>query len=122
MKRIYFIDHKGTQILYVDFSNLLPSQLPVCIEEAKKIIGAEPENSLLTLTNVTNMRFDYDSSQTIIDFSKHNKPYIKAAAVIGISGIQTVILNSVKISTKREFAIFDDIEKAKDWLAEEGAK
>jgi hypothetical protein len=118
MKRIDFIDYKGKQILYMDFSNLLPENLPSYLEEAKTVISSQPEHSVLIMTNVTNLRFDYNLSQAIMDYTKHNKPYIKASAIIGLSGLQSIILNSIKLSTGRDFALFDNIDEAKEWLVQ----
>jgi hypothetical protein len=46
----------------------------------------------------------------------HNTPFVLASAIVGLSGLQRVILSAVMRVTGRKFATFDDVEVAKDWL------
>jgi hypothetical protein len=50
------------------------------------------------------------------DFTTHNKPYVKAAAIIGISGIKKIIFEAVMMFSRRKIHIFNDMTEAKDWL------
>lgn len=116
MERIQFIEHNGKKILYIDFSNTAPDELIGLTTAAKKVIGAQPEKSLLTLTNVTNARFNKDVTAVMKEYTNHNKPFVKAAALVGLSSLQQVILNAIIVFTGRKFSAFSDLEKAKDWL------
>ncbi len=118
MARVEFIKHNGKELLYLDFSNSKPSDVFLIINEAKQTIRTRPENSVLTLTDVTNMRFDDRVTQQMKEFTVHNKPYVRAAAVVGVEGIKKIILNAVMLFSKRKFHTFDTIESAKHWLAE----
>ena len=117
MARVEFIKHNGKELLLLDFSNCKPGDVFLVIDEAKKTIRSCPENSVLTLTNVTNMRFDDRVTEQLKAFTAHNKPYVRAAAVIGVEGIKKIILNAVMLFSKRKFHVFDNIETAKNWLA-----
>ena len=88
------------------------------IEDAKRVISTKPENSLLTLTDVTNARFNEEVGDGMKQFSAHNKPYVKAAAVVGITGLKKIILGAVMAFSKRNLESFDDEEQAKRWLAD----
>lgn len=117
MERIKFIRRNGKEILLLDFSNCHIKDWMPAIEEAKKIIKTRPENSLLTLTDVTNALFNEEISQKMKEFTAHNKPYVKAAAVVGITGLKKIIFDAVLLFSKRKLHTFDTIEQAKDWLA-----
>lgn len=117
MDRVTFIKHNGKEILLLDFSNCKPGDVFLIIDEAKKTIRSRPENSVLTLTNVTNMRFDDRVSQQMKEFTVHNRPYVRAAAVIGVEGVKKIIMDAVMLFSKRKFHSFDNIESAKNWLA-----
>jgi hypothetical protein len=51
------------------------------------------------------------------EFTKHNKPYVKASAVVGISGIKKIIFHAVMLFSGRKIHACDTLEQAKDWLA-----
>ncbi len=122
MSRIRFIEHKNTQILFLDFSEVEdPDQLKGPIDEAKQLIAQQPEGSLLTLTYVANAKFNADLAQALWRLARHNKPYVKAAAVVGIQGLQKDLYHLVMNLSRRNIPPFDDLEAAKDWLVEQGS-
>ena len=82
------------------------------------MISTKPMNSLLTLTDVTNARFNDEVGDGMKQFSAHNKPYVKAAAVVGITGLKKIIFGAVVAFSKRNIESFDDVEQAKRWLVD----
>lgn len=52
----------------------------------------------------------------IKEYAQHNTPYVKASAVVGISGWAKVILTAIKTATGRDFHIAVTMEEAKEWL------
>jgi hypothetical protein len=115
-ERVKFIKHREKDILFLDFSDTKTDEVLKIIEDAKRVISAMPENSLLTLTDVTNARFNEDVGDGMKQFTAHNKPYVKAAAVVGITGLKRVIFGAVMAFSKRNLEAFDDVEEAKHWL------
>ena len=116
-ERVKFIKHQEKDILFLDFSNTKTDEVLKIIEDAKRVISAMPKNSLLTLTDVTNARFNDSVGDGMKHFTAHNKPYVKAAAVVGITGLKRVIFGAVMAFSKRNLEAFDDVEEAKRWLA-----
>jgi hypothetical protein len=88
------------------------------IEEGTSIIRSQPEKSLLTLTNTKGAKFDSNVIKAMKEFSKGNEHYVRAAAIFGIAGLQKIVLDAVSLFSKREFATFDDMEKAKEYLVQ----
>jgi hypothetical protein len=117
MERINFIHHKGQEILFLNFSRCRTEEVAPLIDRAKKVIATRPEQSLLTLTDVTDMRFDDAVSQRMKEFTAHNKPYVRAAAVVGVTGIKKILFEAVVLFTKRKLHTFETVDQAKDWLA-----
>lgn len=115
-ERIKFLKHNGKEILLLNFAECKADEVLYTIEEAKKIIRTRPENSLLTLSDVTNARFNEDVSARMKEFTTHNKPYIKASAVVGITGVKKIIFEAVMLFSKRKLHSFETLEQAKDWL------
>jgi hypothetical protein len=117
MERVKFIKHEEKEILFLDFSNTRTDEVLKIIEDAKRVISAKPMNSLLTLTDVTNARFNDEVGDGMKQFSAHNRPYVKAAAVVGITGLKKIIFGAVMAFSKRNIESFEDVEQAKRWLA-----
>jgi hypothetical protein len=119
MAKVEFIRHKDKEILFLDFSNGNPEDnLPV-LEETKKIIAVQPYNSLLTLVDVTSAKFNNESRDKLKAFALHNKPYVKASAVVGVAGLAKVLYTVVMQFSGRNIPIFNTLEEAKDWLVEQ---
>lgn len=117
MERVRFIRHNHTEILFLDFSECKAAEVFPLIEKAKAVIASQAERSLLTLTDVTNMRFDDTLNQRMKEFTAHNKPFVKAAAVVGVTGIKKILFEAVMLFSKRKLHAFETIEQAKTWLS-----
>lgn len=116
-ERVRFIEHKGKQILHLDFARTGSDQILRIIEEAKRVISDQPARSLRTLTDVTDLKFNSAASDAMKEFASHNKPYVTAAAVVGVTGLKQIIYNAVVKFTGRNLVLFDTHGEAKDWLA-----
>ena len=95
MELVKFIKHEEKDILFLDFSNTRTDEVLKIIEDAKQVISTKPMHSLLTLTDVTNARFNDEVGDGMKQFSAHNKPYVKAAAVVGITALKRIIFGAV---------------------------
>ena len=102
MKRSYWIEHDGKKIVFVDFSRTDLEGVKQAIAEAKPIIAGEPRHSVLCLVETFGSKFSPDVAEAVKDFTLHNKPYIKMTAIVGVEGLQKVILNSVIVFTRRK--------------------
>ncbi|MDI9482659.1 MAG: hypothetical protein QM315_05695, partial [Bacillota bacterium] len=106
MKGMYNTQYEGNEILCLDISNST-SKDKEKIEEhvnlAKEAVKQYPPKSALMITNVTNTGFDSAVSSLIKEYAQHNTPYVKASALVGISGLQKVILTAVKKITGRDY-------------------
>ena len=114
--RVRFITHEGKNILHLDFSRCTAAEALNIIAKAKKVIATQPEQSLLTLTDVTDTRFSDEVTQELKLFTAHNRPYVRAAAVVGVTGLKRIIFEAVIVFSGRKLSTFDTIEKAKQWL------
>ena len=116
MDRIRFIDHEGVEILFLDFSGATVQEALDVIENATGVIRARPEKSTFTLTYTNGARFDGDVIKNMKEFAKGNEPYVKAAAIVGVTGLQKIVLDTVSLFSKREFGVFSELEDGKRYL------
>lgn len=120
MERISFIKHNGRDLLVVDISGIRNVNESIeTMQNATRLIKTQAPKSVLLLTNVTDTRYDTAGADAIKIYSKENTPFIKASAVVGVSGIKRLIFNTIIKITGRKIMPFDDVEAAKDWLAEQ---
>lgn len=119
MTRSRFIQHKGREIYMLDCSGCEPHEIVDIIDECARQVQSRPEQSVRTLTIAGGGKFDNSVINRLKELTQGNAPYVEKAAVVGITGLYKVIMNAVKMFSKREFHLFDDLEEAKDFLAAE---
>jgi len=113
----YFIEHKNRKIYYIDFTNSSVVSINNTVEKAKADIASQPEGTVLTMTNVRDAHISQELSNLMVDLTRHNKPYVKAGAVLGVTGIKNITFNTVlESSGRRNLHLFDSMDEAKDWL------
>ena len=101
----------------MDFSGLRNTEeITSLLNLSKAYIRSQPEKSLLVLTNIEGMHFNNEVKTMFSDFVSGNKPYVKASAVYGISGLQRIIYNGVMRITGRDIRSFDTLSLGKEWL------
>jgi hypothetical protein len=118
MERVKFVLHEAATILVVDLSGSADLEENIAVlAKARAIIGSRPPKSMLLLTNVTGTPFNVRNVDDIKAYAKFNTPYVKASAVVGVTGIKKVILDAVIRLTGRSIVSFATEEEALDWLA-----
>jgi hypothetical protein len=87
--------------------------------EGHRVLSQEPFDSVLTLNDVTGAKFDQESVAALKSMVAANAPYVKRAAVIGISGLQSLIYEAVQAFSKRKLPQFATREQALSWLVKD---
>lgn len=116
------LEWKGKKIYYLDISDYVKGDLDRVKKDMGKIEGLvsqEPPKSALFITNVTNVNFNSKMTELFKEYASHNTPYAKASALVGISGLQKVILTTVKKLTGRDFYLADTFEEAREWVVKQ---
>jgi hypothetical protein len=122
MAGVYEFNHMNKKILCLDIAGLQSrdkSEFQKHVEHAKEIIRKQPPKSLLVITNVINTGFNTEVAGIIKEYAQHNTPYVKASAVVGITGWSKIVLTAIKTLTGRDFYLADTVEEAKEWLVKQ---
>lgn len=120
MGRIQVVQHKGKDVLIMDFSHLKPGEeFRTGIGEARKHIAEQPPKSVLSVFDATGAVFNTEVVSVLKEFTKHNEPYMKASTVVGVEGILSIALMAVSRFSGRVFKTFKDRQSAMDWLVEQ---
>jgi hypothetical protein len=119
--RTRFIELAGCRILLLDFSGISePQQALDAIAEARAVVAQQrPDGSLLTLTDVAGSHFDSGVLKAIRELAEHNRPYVRAGAVVGLTGLMRVVYNTLIHLTGRNLRSFDDLESAREYLIQQ---
>ena len=118
MERTRFIDHKGKRILLLDYAGMRDPQEAVReIRTSMELVARQPKGSLRVLTLVRDARYNAAVLQGMKELAAHNAPYVKASAVVGMSGLHRIAYQAVILFSKRNIRTFDDEAEALDWLA-----
>jgi len=117
MSRTQSINFKGKSIFFMDYTGLRSeAEIKSVIEEAKSFIRKQPLGSTISLANINQMHFNNQIKDLFMDLVKGNKPYMKASAIVGVTGLKQILFNGIMKMSGRDVKSFDNEDQAKEWL------
>ena len=121
MERTRFIEHRGKRILLLDYAGMRDPQEAIReVRHSMEVVAQQPKSSLLVLTQVRDARYNAAVLQQMKELAAHNAPYVKASAIVGMSGLHRIAYQAVILFSKRNIRVFDTDEEALEWLASQG--
>jgi hypothetical protein len=115
-ERIHLINHRGKQVLMVDFSNCSPSEVEKIARAVPDYVITQPRGSVLVLSDFTGASLDQDAIRTIKETAVFDKPYINKSALVGGGNLSEVLGENLKDFSRREFPTFKSRQEALSWL------
>lgn len=120
MDRASFVEYKGKQIYFINYTNIKSeTDFMAAIRETnefRKKVMLDGKKDLLMLVDFTNSYVLGDVLKELKRSAAETKPITKKSAVVGITGSKKVLLNIVNSVTHIGSKPFDTIEEAKEWL------
>jgi hypothetical protein len=118
MSDFQWILHKGKRIIYAEMGGKSTEEILESMARAKVEIRKEPLESVLSLINVKGGKICTEINQAFKDLAKDTDPNMKMTAIIGLEGLQTIMLNGVLMFTRtKKVAVKNSKEEALDFLA-----
>ncbi|HLW54000.1 MAG TPA: hypothetical protein VKW06_14275 [Candidatus Angelobacter sp.] len=117
--RVRFLEHAGERVLLIDYSHCDINMLKEVAAEGHRVIATQLLNSVLTLSDVTGTAFDSEAVALLKTKVAANAPYVKRAAIVGISGLQALIYEGVQAFAQRRIPLFRSRQEALDWLVKD---
>jgi hypothetical protein len=117
--RVQFIEFFGKRVLFINYAKCDAAMMKEVAAEGHRMLALEPPNSVLTLNDVTGATFDHEAVAFLKSMVAANAPYVKRGAVIGISGLQSLIYEAVQAFSKRKLPQFSGREQALSWLVKD---
>jgi len=118
-QRIEEFTLEGKNFIYYDLTEFKTNEdeFKEFTKVAKERINKYAHNSVLTITNIKDVKFDSETKNIVADWMEHNKPYAKFGAVIGFDGIKKIIVNAIfKLCGRKNMVFSSSKEKAIEFL------
>lgn len=120
-----WIDHKGKRILVCDGKNLSKEEFEESIlnfykwAEEQIMSNNFNKGELRMLADSSNSTINDKALQTGKRLSKMLEPYTLKNAMVGVTGPKKIMFILINAFSKLDAKVFDDVDKALDWLAED---
>lgn len=117
--RIYFVEHRGKQILLLDYSHANAHEMQLLLEQVRITVAQHARESLLTLADFTGATVDRAVATRIKEVLTLDRPFVKKSAWVGTESVPHAFMESFHTFSQRQIATFKTREEAMDYLAEE---
>lgn len=125
MDRVQLIEYQGKKIILLDYSKLhaknseeKQAALDV-IAKAREITDAS-EGKIRFLSDVTDSQSDTELVDALREFAVFtaSSGKVEKECVVGISGVQKLLVNMINLMSKSKLVIFNTREEGLDYLVE----
>jgi hypothetical protein len=117
--RIYFVGHRGKQILLLDYSHANAHEMQLLLEQVRITVAQHARESLLTLADFTGATVDRAVATRIKEVLTLDRPFVKKSAWVGTESVPHAFMESFQTFSQRQFATFKTREEAMEYLAGE---
>jgi hypothetical protein len=118
-----FINHKGKEIYYVDYSNIKSNEEFLKIIKKtnafRESVKAAGKRNLLMLVDFTGSYVYGDVLDELKKSGKFTKELTKKEAIVGVTGAKKVLLQVAQAFTGMQFHVFNTVDEAKEWLVKD---
>jgi hypothetical protein len=113
----------GTRILYQDFRDFGRdvAALRAEVEAVDREICSQPPNSVLALADMTGTATPIEVVWLFKHSAAATRGYLRKQAVVGLTGVQRVLVQAVARFSGEPMHVFDTRELATAWLGGEGS-
>ena len=115
------ISYKGKNIFFSDYTHIPPEEFVDCInrhhQHQMEFIESQ-STGILVLTDVTGSMANREVISCFKEKTKVAGSHIRKSAIIGVEGIQKLMLRGVNKFSRLNTRDFDTREEALDWLVE----
>ena len=120
--RVRIIQHAGKPVVLLDFAGITDRDDGLAaVAEARRFVAMLPcDGTHCTLTDVRGTRYDRKIVEAFKDLTEHNRPYMRAAAVISDSAIHRAAITMIAAFSRRKLAVFDTREAGLEYLTRPG--
>jgi hypothetical protein len=115
----HWMTHNGKKVFYADYSNLNSEELKAETASVEPVLCSLPKNSAVVLADVRGTYGTPDTMNILKGITAKTKLHVRKRAVIGVTGVQKILLRALNQFSGQETVSFESVDKALDWLAED---
>lgn len=117
-QRVGFIEHKGKEIFFIDYSNLQGQEyLDFSLSIADIALSSGKTNQLL-LIDFTGSLITREVSAAHKELTRKTHHLYKHLAFVGMDPLRRILANAALSFVTNKVRLFKTLEEAKDWLVE----
>jgi hypothetical protein len=118
--RIHFVEHRGKQILLLDFSHANAHEMQLLLEFVRVTVAKHGHDraALVTLADFTGSEVDHAVAMRIKEVLTLDRPFVKKTAWVGAETIPHAFMENFQNFSQRAITTFKTREEAMDWLVE----
>ena len=114
--RIHFVEHKGEQILLLDFSHASAPEMQLLLEYVRITVAKHAHESLVTLADFTGAEVDHAVAMRIKEVLTLDRPFVKKTAWVGAESVPHAFMENFENFSQRKIVTFKTRDEAMDWL------
>jgi len=115
----HWMIHKGKKVFYADYSHMNSEELRAEVALVEPVLCLMPKNSVLSLADVRGTYGTTDAMTILKGITAKTKLHVHKRAVVGVIGVQKILLKALNQFSGQETVAFDSVDKALDWLVED---
>lgn len=104
-------------MVVIDLAGLPAAEATKFFIAERAVVATFASKTALTLTDVTDTHFDDTTIEAVRATVKANEPHVRGAAVVGVKGLQKMVISALVTLTGRNLKQFGSQKEALDWLA-----
>jgi hypothetical protein len=116
MDRMNIITHQGKRVLVTDYSYCAPEQVIELLDEVERVVCAEPNGALMTLSDFTGATITKEAADRMKVVAAKDKPHVRRAAFVGAESLPDVYYRALTSFSGRRFPNFASRDEALAWL------
>jgi hypothetical protein len=117
--RIHFIEHKGKQILLLDFSHSNAHEMQLLLVHVRITVAQHARQSVVTLGDFTGATVDHAVAIKLKEVLTLDRPFVRKTAWVGTESVPHAFMENFETFSQREIITFKTREEAMDWLVGE---
>jgi len=114
----FWEEYQGKKILVNDYSNLTNDEVLERIRINEKLIPGLGRDDILLLVDVSNDKGTQEIISAFKQIAKTIQPFIMKGSIVGVVGIQKVLLTAVNKFSDLGLKPFDSRQEAKNYLVD----
>ncbi|MEO7104516.1 MAG: hypothetical protein ABI311_14005 [Gemmatimonadaceae bacterium] len=119
--RVRFIPNQqsGAHVLLIDLSDFAhPIDSLPHIAAARELVGDQPHKSVCCIVDISGSPYNVEVIDRLNELAIHNRPFVVASAVVGVTGFKRLIMESVmRLAGRSNLKAVPTREAAFEWLA-----